>query len=109
MRSRGGYLVLFPERQLLLRLLQPLGPVHHEVDEGDAARERQKHQDVGDDPQTDGHHPAGRGSVRTVRWAAMHGHQVATGPVHGPVNLLPCRASALPFTPPPPGSKVLLS
>ncbi|KAK2510198.1 hypothetical protein MC885_017505 [Smutsia gigantea] len=27
------YLILFPERQLLLGLLQPLGPVHHKVDE----------------------------------------------------------------------------
>lgn len=33
------YLVLFPERQLLLRLFQLLGPVHHEVDEINAPRQ----------------------------------------------------------------------
>lgn len=64
-RAQGGrlpcaYLVLFPERQLLLGLLQLLRPVHHEVDEVDAPGQRDEHQDVGDDPQADGHRAAGR-------------------------------------------------
>lgn len=56
-----GYLVLFPECQLLLGLLQLLRPVHHEVDEIDAPGQREKHQDVGNDPEADGHCPVGRG------------------------------------------------
>lgn len=52
--QRGGhflwYLVLLPERQLPLGLLELLGPVHYEVDEVDAPGQREENQDVGNDP-----------------------------------------------------------
>lgn len=59
-----GYLILFPKCQLLLRLLQLLGPVHHKVDEVDAPGQREEHQDVGNDSQADSHRPAERSSTR---------------------------------------------
>ena len=71
-----GYLILFPECQLLLGLRQLLGPVHHEVDEIDAPSERDKHQDVGDDPQTDSHCPAGRGRYGDSTLGSAQGTQM---------------------------------
>lgn len=47
------YLILLPQRQLWLFLLQFLRTVHNEVDDVDAAGQRQQHQDVGDDAKTD--------------------------------------------------------
>lgn len=41
------YLILLPQRQLRLLLLQFLRTVHHKVDDIDAAGQRQQHQDVG--------------------------------------------------------------
>lgn len=47
------YLVLLPQRQLRLLLLQFLRTVHHKVDYVDAAGQRQQHQDIGYDTKTD--------------------------------------------------------
>lgn len=47
------YLILFPQRQLRLLLLQFLRTVHYKVDDVDAASQRQQHQDVGQDAKTD--------------------------------------------------------
>lgn len=62
-----GYLILLPERQLLLWLLQLLRPVHHKVDEIDAPGQGEQHQDVGDDPEADGHSPGGGGRHGVLR------------------------------------------
>lgn len=47
------YLILLPQRQLWLLLLQFLRTVHHKVDDVDAAGQRQQHQDVGYDAKAD--------------------------------------------------------
>lgn len=86
-RGDGRYLILFPEGQLLLGLLQLLGPVHHKVDEVNAPSQRDKHQDVGDDPQADGHCPAGRGrevsSLGSAQGPEVH-RQRPVWPVRSP-------------------------
>lgn len=42
-----SYLILLPQCQFLLLLLQFLRTIHHKVDDIDATGQRQQHQDVG--------------------------------------------------------------
>lgn len=49
----SAHLVLLPKRQLRLLLLQLLRAVHHEVNDVNTARQRQQHQYVRQDAETD--------------------------------------------------------